>query len=310
MKLKKADIEKEIKNIYNAPVPDYWNKIENADVTQIPIVENPKRRVMPFYRIATVAACFVLVLTFSIIDATQFFGENSNQSNINGQKNCMDLKNIMDYEKMIQGNNHGILSVDELRSQTLENEYGFVFKIKVTDKYKNVLQYYMLPDLNDNFGLMEYDDVVIDEDGYPTAKAIASSSYLLTTVIVEEIYYLGDALNINIGDNVEIAEKCYIAAQASPYVFQQNESKHVLFCMEDMIKLEPDKEYIIFGYKNNDKESSRYGHLETVGIKEGVYQVDKEKEISFYEVSNKDLVINECIDKLKALRKQNGMVVE
>lgn len=82
MKLKKADIEKEIKNIYNAPVPDYWNKIENADVTQIPIVENPKRRVMPFYRIATVAACFVLVLTFSIIGATNFFSENSNQSNI------------------------------------------------------------------------------------------------------------------------------------------------------------------------------------------------------------------------------------
>lgn len=309
MKLKKADIEKEIKNIYNAPVPDYWNKIENADVTQIPIVENPKRRVMPFYRIATVAACFVLVLTFSIIGATDFFSENSNQSNINGQKNCMDLKNIMDYEKMIQGNNYSLLSVDEFKSQTLENEYGFVFKIKVTDRYKNVLEYEMWPDVNGNF-LTEYDDVVIDEDGYPTAKAIASSSYLLTTVIVEEIYYLGDALNINIGDNVEIAELCYIAAQASPYVFQQNESKHVLFCMEDMIKLEPDKEYIIFGYKNNDKESSRYGHLETVGIKEGVYQVDKEKEISFYEVSNRDLVINECIDKLKALRKQNGMVVE
>ena len=77
MKLKKADIEKEIKNIYNAPVPDYWNKIENSDVTQIPIVVEKKRRVMPFYRIATVATCFVLVLTFSIIGATNFFSENS-----------------------------------------------------------------------------------------------------------------------------------------------------------------------------------------------------------------------------------------
>lgn len=251
-----------------------------------------------------------LLLSLGLLICFCGCSEKDNKSNTNLQNSNVAIKNIMDYERVVQSGNRVLLSVGQLRSQTLENEYGFVFKIKVTDKYKNVLQYYMRPDLNDNFGLMEYDDVVIDEDGYPTAKAIDSSSYLLTNVIVEEIYYLGDALNINRGDNVEIVEKCYIAAQASKYVFQQNESKHVLICKQDMIKLEPDKEYIIFGYKVNDEESKEYGHLRTAGFREGIYQVDKEKEISFYEISNKDFMINECIDKLKALRKQNGMVVE
>ena len=250
---------------------------------------------------------FILLLTISMLITGCQFKTNREQSRTDLEKIDITSIDIMDYEKIIQGNNHGIVSVDELKSQTLENQYGFVFKIKVTNKYQNVLEYEMSPDLNSL--LKGYEDVEKDKNGYPISKAISSSSYLLTNVIVEEIYYLGDALNINEGDNVQIAELCYIAAQASPYVIHQNESEQVLFCQEDMIKLEPNEEYIIFGYKNNDKESSKYGHLETVGFQEGIYQVDKEKEKSFYQNSNKDLVIKECIKKLESLQRRNGIIM-
>lgn len=249
---------------------------------------------------------FVLLFTVSML-ITGCQHTNLEQSNIDMQKNNVTLQDIMYYKRIIQGNNHGIVSVDELKSQTLENQYGFVFKIRVTNKYQNVLKYEMLPDLNGI--LIGYEDVEKDKNGYPISKAISSSSYLLTNVIVEEIYYLGDALNINEGDNVQIAELCYIAAQASPYVIHQNESEQVLFCQEDMIKLEPNEEYIIFGYKNIDKESSKYGHLRTVGFQEGIYHVDKEREKSFYQNSNKDLVIKECIKKLESLQRRNGIIM-
>lgn len=249
---------------------------------------------------------FVLLFTVSML-ITGCQHTNLEQSNIDIQKSNVTLQDIMYYKRIIQGNNHGIVSVDELKSQTLENQYGFVFKIKVTNKYQNVLKYEMLPDLNGI--LIGYEDVEKDKNGYPISKAISSSSYLLTNVIVEEIYHLGNALNINEGDNVQIAELCYIAAQASPYVIHQNESEQVLFCQEDMIKLEPNEEYIIFGYKVTDKESSKYGHFVTVGFQEGIYQVDNEREKSFYQKSNKDLVINECINKLESLRRENGIIM-
>lgn len=250
---------------------------------------------------------FILLLTISMLITGCQFKTNWEQSHTDLQKSNVTSKDIMDYKKIIQGNNHGILSVDELKNQTLENQYGFVFKIRVTNKYKNVLEYEMSPDSN---GILKgYDNVEKDANGYYVSKAIASTSYLLTNVIVEEIYYLGGAININKGDNVEIVELCYIAAQSSPYVIQQNESEPVLFCQEDMVKLEPNKEYIIFGYKNIDKESSKYGHLQTVGFQEGIYQVDKEKEKSFYQNSNKNLVINECISKLESLQRENGIII-
>ncbi|MBO5210682.1 MAG: hypothetical protein J6B80_01980 [Clostridia bacterium] len=247
-------------------------------------------------------------MTISMLITGCQFKTNQEQSYTDLQKSNATSKDIMDYEKIIQGNNHGIVSVEELKSQTLENQYGFVLKIKATNKYTNVLEYEMLPDVNNL--LTGYDNVEKDKNGYFISKAISpSSSYLLTNVIVEEIYHLGNALNINEGDNVQIAELCYIAAQASPYVIHQNESEQVLFCQEDMIKLEPNEEYIIFGYKNNDKESSKYGHLRTVGFQEGIYHVDNEKEKSFYQKSNKDLVINECINKLESLQRENGIIM-
>ncbi len=249
----------------------------------------------------------ILVLTIIMLITGCQSQANREQSHTHLQKSDISSRNIMDYEKIIQGNNHGIVSVDELESQTLENQYGFVLKIKVTNKYQNVLKYEMLPDVNNL--LTGYDNVEKDKNGYPISKAISSSSYLLTNVIVEEIYHLGNALNINEGDNVQIAELCYIAAQASPYVIHQNESEQVLFCQEDMIKLEPNEEYIIFGYKVTDKESSKYGHFVTVGFQEGIYHVDKEREKSFYQNSNKDLVINECINKLESLRRENGIIM-
>ena len=252
-------------------------------------------------------ALLMLLLTICMFITGCQLKTNREQSHTDLQESNLTQKDIMDYERIIQGNNHGIVSVDELKSQTLENQYGFVLKIRATNKYKNVLEYEMEPDLN-GF-LLGYDNVEKDKNGYPISKAISSSSYLLTNVIVEEIYYLGNALNINEGDNVQIAELCYIAAQSSPYVIHQNESEQVLFCEEDMIKLEPNEEYIIFGYKNNDKKSSKYGHLRTVGFQEGIYQVDKEREKSFYQKSNKSLVINECIDKLETLRRNTGVVM-
>ena len=249
----------------------------------------------------------ILVLTIIMLITGCQSQTNREQSHTHLQKSDISSRNIMDYEKIIQGNKHGIVSVDELESQTLENQYGFVLKIKATNKYTNVLEYEMSPDVNNV--LTGYDNLEKDKNGYFISKAISSSSYLLTNVIVEEIYYLGDALNIDEGDNIQIAELCYIAAQASRYLIQQNESEQVLFCQEDMIKLEPNEEYIIFGYKNNDKESSKYGHLETVGFQEGIYQVDNEKEKSFYQNSNKDLVIKECIKKLESLQRRNGIIM-
>ena len=82
MKMRKADIEKHIKNTYNILVPDYWNKIENSDIPLTPQVENKKRRIVSFYRIVAIAACFVLILTVSLIGVPHLFGRDSNQSDI------------------------------------------------------------------------------------------------------------------------------------------------------------------------------------------------------------------------------------
>ena len=63
MKRKSLEVQQYIKNSFDVQVPDYWDKIADKNIAEIPPVETNAKRRFPIYRISALAACFVLVLT-------------------------------------------------------------------------------------------------------------------------------------------------------------------------------------------------------------------------------------------------------
>ncbi len=86
MNQKEFDLKQHIKNSYDIKVPDYWDKIENADISKIPqIIEKKKGKILPFYRVVAAAACLVLIVTASIIGVPHLFGGSSQSDIVYGQ---------------------------------------------------------------------------------------------------------------------------------------------------------------------------------------------------------------------------------
>lgn len=82
MKPKEFDLRQRIKNSYDVKVPDYWDRIENADISRVPKIEKTKGRILLFYRIAAAAACLVLIVAVSVFSLHHLFGGGSEQPGI------------------------------------------------------------------------------------------------------------------------------------------------------------------------------------------------------------------------------------
>ena len=73
--MNRKELEQHIKNSYNIKAPDYWNRIENADMSKVPQIAKRKGGwATPFYRIATAVACLALVIT-AMVAAPKIFND-------------------------------------------------------------------------------------------------------------------------------------------------------------------------------------------------------------------------------------------
>jgi len=200
--------------------------------------------------------------------------EQPNTETNNTETNVVAV-DFMEIERSVMHGNREVLSVRQLKSECLENPYGFAIKAKVTGLYENVLVTFMLPDSNntlrDLFGI----EIPVQENGYPVAEAISpGSSHMLTEVSIEEIYYTGDNIVFNIGDTIQILEHSYLHHGVSFYIIVETDEKDKLFISREDVKLEPRKEYLLFGYYKTDcglYPSS--GSYRTVGLWEGKVEI-------------------------------------
>ena len=79
--MKEFDLKQYLKNSYNVKVPDYWERIQNANTSNIPqIIENQKSRMFIFSRSATAVICLTLIIVASIIGIPYLLDGSSNQS--------------------------------------------------------------------------------------------------------------------------------------------------------------------------------------------------------------------------------------
>lgn len=206
-------------------------------------------------------------------------------------------KSIMDYETVSISGEYFCLNPAELKELSIENRKGFVIKARATEEYENVLQY----SEEQPVYIEQYtgkirerlEEIGTNKNGEHTASFVRPDSYLLTSMEIESIYYCGSGLNLKEGSTIQVAEGCYIAAKSSFLALLQDDSEKVLYTNHDMIKFEPGKEYVIFGYEEKSFFKKYYS---SAGKWEGIYPVDDKKPDGFYDSENGEKVIKSCID--------------
>jgi hypothetical protein len=196
-------------------------------------------------------------------------------------------KDIMSYPRITVDTNRVNVPYSTMQEKCLDSSYGFIIKIKVKETYKNVL--------------------ISRADGGDTAsdasELVDPMSYLLTDVLVQNIYYIGKSLDFKEGNTIPIAERCYIGSHSTPYLSQQN-TDVVLRIQSATHKLAPNDEYLIFGYKDTDKRMATYGQYCSVGAFEGIYEINQisdQYKQGFFSTVNKDNVLSEYLSKYKAI---------
>ena len=225
-------------------------------------------------------------------------------------------KSIMDYE-WVEDNvsiDRPLIKVNDFYEKCLDNPYGYFIKVKATEKYENILTLNKYVDKNDYFkGRDGYDDLP-KENGHAVTEVIDPfMSYMLTDVIVQNIYYLGDKISFNENDIIAISESCYIASSGSSFPAFPS-GGDVLF-MRGNVKMMPEKEYLIFGYKysSDEKDYSENGKYCSFGYWEGIAEINGENRVysdehrkalgksveEYYQSSNGEQVINDYIEQYR-----------
>jgi hypothetical protein len=117
-----------------------------------------------------------------------------------------------------------------------------------------------------------------DEFGNAMAEGInILHSYMLTDVIVQNIYYKGEKININENDIISIAEWCVVYPQNKKWCIQENMvGDDILYIWENVEKLIPGNEYLIFGYQYMDhvNDFRNVGDYCTIEFWEGIVEIN------------------------------------
>jgi len=238
-------------------------------------------------------------------------GEQPNTDTNNPETNVVAV-DFMELERSLMRGDHYLLSVGQLSRKCLENPYGFVIKAKVTGSYENVLITRMEPDYNDILRRVYGIEIPVQENGYPVAETISTgSSHMLTEVCIEEIYYTGDNIAFNIGDTIQILEHCFIYRGETWWLIVETDEKDKLFIFVDDIKLEPGKEYLLFGYLDTDDE--RYpsnGSYRTIGVWEGKIEIGtgftENMPEDYFKGSNSEQIIRDYIENHRSFLRGRG----
>jgi len=194
---KKSDLKQYIKNSYDVKVPEYWDKIENADISKVPqIIEKKKGRILPFYRVAAVVACLALIVTTSVIGLPHLFGGGLDQSNIVygqdtpvriGQLGTMNASFEKPYtfnEAYEEANLVAEIIITEWLGELDQEGLGQTtyFKAVIIDEYKNNLNF-----KEKEIVLLQYGNSKWTYKGYPLFKN--GDRLLLALLWVDPVEY-------------------------------------------------------------------------------------------------------------------------
>ena len=160
--------------------------------------------------------------------------------------------NIMDLEREIVPMNWIPGPVSGLQKVALNNPYGFVIKVLVTENFENILHYadWLHQGICIDTGL----DLGYDRNVHPL------DSHILTEVVILEIYRIGDNISFEIGDTISLVEDAFITT-----TLNEDGSEHIrLNLLEWTIKMEPGNEYLVIGSLERHESfnhTARYGQL-------------------------------------------------
>ncbi len=210
-------------------------------------------------------------------------------------QNKSEKKSIMDYERVVSGTaNIQPLSAADVKKMSIEKPAGVVIRVKVTEEYEAVNKYKMDYDFEHQLkGYEGYDQLEKTVEGWAIAEAHDDYfSYMLTTVSVEEVYFSGSEVNIKNGDLIQIREFCNLRS-TSYFLMAEDTGEKALFFPVGGPKMEPGKEYIIFGFQSAYAEYYYFA-----GHHEGLFEVDESKDASYYSYSNRDTIFYDCLQSV------------
>jgi len=288
--------------------------------------EIKKRRNEEMKRIFSIAISLLMLLAF--VGCSKEGGENAEK----------ETRNIMELERISRDGNRALLSVKEFQTMCLENPYGFAIKVKVTEKYENVLLYEEYPILNTSWAkkFIGYDDLPRDKYGRPIDVSLSGNSYILTDVLIQRIYYMGENISFEVNDIISLAEECFIFTVEGwsalerangGYYGDGNYGDEMLYIYEDWLKLEPGKEYLIFGHKSmlgeeftvSDKYCSIGFWESTVDtgidaksepVRLSIPRTITDTSEEYYKASNAEQVIRDYIEDYREFLKTTGYIDE
>lgn len=213
-------------------------------------------------------------------------------------------KSIMEYERQPYLNRDYMSPLyDRLQKYALNKPDGFVIKVTVTEKYKNVLVYdeaepkRITEELKEkrNFNKLkkskEHDEFVMIEHVNPF------NSYLETTVTVDNIYYLGENIKIREGKSIELTERCFLRSKETDWKVNQDSEEKKLIMYSGAYKLQPGKEYIIFGYQVTSEDDAFKGKYRFFDSSNFCLLVDPERPEGYYDSQNGEQVIDDILNE-------------
>lgn len=174
----------------------------------------------------------------------------------------------------------------DLQDKVLQNDRGFMIKVKVTPYYQQHVEYDKYEDWN---GILKgrctnYDSLpTAPFYGHAIGSTLAWDSYMLTDVAVEDIYYKGGEISFQEGDTIPLVES-YVYAYHYGEECRPEDDFLSLHTSDTTAKLKTGQEYYIIGHLNHRNEYC------FMGQNVGTYQVMYNRPHGESEMTDQEMV--------------------
>lgn len=144
----------------------------------------------------------------------------------------------------------------DLQDYVLQNDGGFMMKVTVTPYYQQYVKYSKHIDGNGYLkSCSNYDTLPTEPyNGFAIGSALDWGSYMLTDVVVEDIYYKGEEVSFQEGDTIPLKEYC-----AYSYLYgEECRPDHDILALRMFYskeKLKCGQEYYIIGLINKEGDN-------------------------------------------------------